>query len=119
MDITKAKRLYELSKDNRKILLTVWEGDNISSCVEEAEKKYCETCQGDDTLCRDYVEHLKSQGYSATEVELGAPESAESLPRFVLERGVAAKVETVLETEVAGHADVETAETSPGDSGEE
>lgn len=119
MDITKPKKVVELTKDNRKILLTLWDGNSISSCVEEADKKYCESCQGDDDVCRDYVEHLKSQGYTATEVEMREPEAVESLPRFMQERGVAAKVETVLETEVAGHADVETAEASPGDSGEE
>jgi len=86
MDISKAKKLVELEKDNRKILVTLYEGGQISSCIEEEAKKYCESCQGDDELCRDYVEHLKSQGYQATEIELGELELEESLPKFLEQR---------------------------------
>lgn len=86
MDITKAKKVYELSKDNRKILVTLWGENQISSCVEEEKKQYCETCQGNEELCRDYVEHLKNRGYSANEIELGELEVEESLPRFLEER---------------------------------
>lgn len=83
MGISKAKKLVELEKDGRKILLTLWEGGQISSCVEEEAKRYCESCHGDDDLCRDYVELLKSQGYEATEIELGELELEESLPKFL------------------------------------
>lgn len=119
MDITKPKKVIELTKDNRKILLTLWDGNNISSCVEEADKKYCESCQGDDDVCRDYVEHLKSRGYTATEVEMREPEAVESLPRFMQERETAVKATPDPADERVETADVETAETSPGDSGEE
>jgi len=88
MDISKAKKLVELEKDGRKILVTLWEGNQISSCVtgENTKKQYCESCQGDDELCRDFVEHLKSQGYQSTEIELGELELEESLPRFLEQR---------------------------------
>lgn len=93
MDITKAKRVIELSKDNRKILLTLWEGDKISSCVTEespeilAKKQRCESCEGDEEVCNDYINHLKEQGYQATEIELGELEIEESLPAFLKTRG--------------------------------
>ncbi len=88
MDISKAKKLIELEKGDLKILITLWEGDQISSCVtgEDNKKPYCESCQGGEELCQDYVEHLKSQGYEATEIELGELELEESLPKFLLQR---------------------------------
>lgn len=110
MDITKAKKVVELSKDNRTILVTLWDGDKISSCVTEeppsvpppengseilqAPKQYCESCQGDEALCNEFVEHLKAQGYQATEVHLGELGIEESLPRFLEERKVVIPGET-------------------------
>jgi len=102
VDISKAKKLIELEKGDRKILITLWEGDQISSCVtsEDNKKQHCESCQGDDELCRDYVEHLKSQGYEATEIELGELELEESLPQFLEEReAVKIAVEPEVESE--------------------
>lgn len=99
MDITKAKKVVELEKDGRKILITLYEGGQISSCVTEeppltsnlefpppAAKQYCETCQCDDETCQEYIEHLKEKGYEATEIELGELAIEESLPRFLEER---------------------------------
>ncbi|MBA7675871.1 hypothetical protein ES703_84110 [subsurface metagenome] len=113
MDISKARRLVELEKDGRKILLTLWEGNQISSCVEDQEKKYCETCQCDDEICQEYIDHLKAKGYGATEIKLGEV-AAESLPKFLEERGVHVKVKTVVETEEIEHADIEATATVPG-----
>ncbi len=125
MDISKARRLVELEKEGSKILLTVWEGNLISSCVEEQEKKYCETCQCDDEICQDYIDHLKTQGYRATEITLGELEAAESLPKFLEEREVIRvqpKVVTSFQpkeiTEVIEHADVGAVEDVPGSPGE-
>ena len=87
MDISKAKKLVELTKGDRKILVTVYEGGQVSSCIEdEAKKKYCETCQADDETCREWIDHLKGKGYQATEIELGELELEESLPKFLEER---------------------------------
>ena len=91
MDITKAKRVVELSKDNKKVLVTLYDGGLVSSCVEEETKKYCESCQCDDETCQEWIEHLKSQGYQATEIELGELEVEKSLPKFLEEREIAAK----------------------------
>jgi len=101
MDISKAKKLVELEKDGHKILVTLWEGDQISSCAtsEDKRKQYCESCQGDDELCRDYVEHLKEKGYEATEIELGELELMESLPKFLEEREIAVKPEVAIAVE--------------------
>ncbi|MBA7529324.1 hypothetical protein ES705_21520 [subsurface metagenome] len=92
MDISKAKRVVELGKPGslRRIFVTVWEGDRISSCVKEADepKQYCETCEGDDALCNEFVEHLKEKGYEATEIELGELELEESLPKFLEQREI-------------------------------
>lgn len=99
MDIIKAKKVVELTKDNRKILVTVYEGGQVSSCIEDEAKKYCETCQADDELCQEWIEHLKSQGYQATEFELGELELEESLPKFLEEREVTAKPEVAVESE--------------------
>ena len=118
MDISKARRLVELEKEGRKVLLTLWGGNLVSSCVEEQEKKSCETCQCDDEICQEYIDHLKSQGYGATEIKLGELETAESLPKFMEERGDTGKVEPAPEIEVIEHADVGTVEAVPGSPGE-
>jgi len=118
MDISKAKKLVELSKGDKKILVTVYEGGQVSSCVETETKKYCETCQCDDETCREWINHLKEKGYEATEIELGELEAAESLPKFLEERVITVKPKVVLETEVIEHADIETAEAVPGSPGE-
>ena len=109
MDISKAKKVVELSKGNKKILVTLWEGDKISSCITEeppltsslefpspAAKQYCETCQCDDETCQEWIEHLKSRGYQATEIELGEPELEEGLPKFLEQREVAVKPEVAI-----------------------
>lgn len=118
MDISKARKFVELTKDNRKILVTLYEGGQISSCIEEEARKYCETCQGDDELCQDYVEHLKSRGYEATEIEVGELELEESLPRFLEEREITVepKVAVAVQPEGDEHALSGTAEDIPGSS---
>jgi len=93
VDISKAKKVVELTKDTRKILVTVYEGGQVSSCVEDEAKKYCETCQADDELCQEWIEHLKEKGYEAVEVELGDLELDESLPKFLSEREITVKPE--------------------------
>lgn len=98
MDISKARRFVELEKEGRKVLLTLWEGDQITSCVEEQEKKYCETCQCNDELCNSYVEYLKEKGYQATEIELGEA-IEETLPKFLEERELRVKPSVVVEVE--------------------
>jgi len=131
VDITKAKKVFELSKDNKKILVTLWEGDKISSCVTEeppptstleapppAAKQYCETCQCDDETCLEWINHLKEKGYQATEIKLGELELEESLPKFLEERKVVDKIEPLPETEVIEHADVGTVEAVLGSPGE-
>jgi len=95
MDISKAKKVTELTKGDRKILVTVYEGGQVSSCIEVETKKYCETCQADDELCQEWIEHLKSQGYEATEIELGELGLEESLPKFIEQREVTVKPEVV------------------------
>jgi len=96
MDITKAKKVVELSKEGRKILVTLWEGDKISTCVTEEQTQTCQTCQCDDETCQEWINHLKEKGYEATEVELGELEVEESLPRFLEEREVT-EVEPIVE----------------------
>jgi len=92
MDISKAKKLVELTKGDRKILVTVYEGGQVSSCIEdEAKKSYCETCQADDETCQQWIEHLKEKGYEATEIELGELELEESLPKFLEQREISIK----------------------------
>jgi len=108
MDITKAKKIIELSKDNRSILLTLWESGQITSCIKEAEakKQYCENCRGDESLCNDYAEYLKGKGYQATEIELGELGIEESLPKFLEGRqtkpSATAPVEAEVRPETAG-----------------
>jgi len=87
MDISKAKKVVELTRGDRKILVTIYEGGQVSSCIEdEAKKSYCETCQADDETCQRWIEHLKEKGYEATEIELRELELEESLPKFLEER---------------------------------
>ena len=98
MDISKAKKVVELTKGDRKILVTVYEGGQVSSCIEdEAKKKYCETCQADDETCQQWIEHLKENGYQATEVELGELELEESLPKFLEQREIPVEVQPAAE----------------------
>lgn len=100
MDVSKAKKVVELTKGDRKILVTVYEGGQVSSCIEdEAKKKYCETCQADDETCQQWIEHLKEKGYEATEIELGELELEESLPKFLEEKEVTVKPETAIAVE--------------------
>lgn len=110
MDISKARRLVELEKDGRKILVTLWDGEKITTCatIEEA-KQHCETCQGDDELCNSYVEYLKEKGYQANEIELGE-DIEKTLPKFLEERevriepSIAAEVEPTIAEEAAEDA---------------
>jgi len=100
MDISKAKKLVELTKGDRKILVTVYEGGQVSSCIEdEAKKKYCETCQADDETCREWIDHLKGKGYQATEIELGELELEESLPKFLEEREITVEPKVAVEVQ--------------------
>lgn len=99
MDITKAKKVVELIKDNRKILVTFFEGDVVSSCVEEETKKSCENCQCDEGTCNEWIESLKEKGYKATEIELGELGIEESLPKFLEKRAPVAKPATASEEE--------------------
>lgn len=86
MDISKARRLIELTKGDRKILVTLWESGQISNCVTDQEMQSCESCQGDGQLCEEWVNYLKEQGYEASEVALGELPAEESLPKFIEER---------------------------------
>lgn len=88
MAITKARKLIELEKEGRKILVALYDDGQVSSCVEAESKKYCETCQCDDETCQEWIEHLKGKGYQATEYELGELGAEESLPRFLEEKTV-------------------------------
>jgi len=102
VDITKARKLVELTKGDRKILITVYEGGQVSSCIEDEAKKYCETCQADDETCQQWIEHLKEKGYEATEIELGELELEESLPKFIeLRESAVTPTEVVEELTVA------------------
>lgn len=97
MDITKAKKIVELYKDNRRILVALWEGDKISSCVEEESQQRCESCEGNEELCNDYINHLKEQGYQETELQIGELGAEESLPKFLEERESKVKATPVVE----------------------
>jgi len=112
MEISRAKKVVELTKDNRKILVTFFEGDLVSNCVEEETKKSCETCQCDNATCQEWIESLKGKGYEATEVELGELGIEESLPRFMAERESAAETE---EPEAAPAAEPEVKPEEMGD----
>ncbi len=120
MDISKAKKVVELTKGDRKILVTIYEGGQVSSCVTEeppptntlefppmATKQYCETCQCDDELCREWIDHLKEKGYQATEIELGEPELEESLPKFLEQRQVVTSEDVGRVEEILGELEGE------------
>jgi len=120
--ITKAKKVIELSKDNRKILVTLYEGGQVSSCVTEepppteslefpppVAKQYCETCQCDDETCQEWISHLKEKGYEATEIELGELELEESLPKFLEGREVTIKPKVAVAVQ-PGDVEVVTSE---------
>jgi len=100
MDISKAKKLVELTKGDRKILVTVYEGGQVSSCIEDEAKKYCETCQADDETCQQWIEHLKEKGYEVTEIELGELELEESLPKFLEQREIKSEEQVVTSEDV-------------------
>ena len=102
MDRSKAKKVVELTKGDRKILVTVYEGGQVSSCIEdEAKKKYCETCQADDETCQQWIKHLEENGYEATEVELGELELEESLPKFLERREITVQPEVAIAVETS------------------
>jgi len=114
MDITKAKKLVELTKGDRKILVTIYEGGQVSSCIEdEAKKKYCETCQADDELCQQWIDHLKEKGYEAIEFELGELEIEESLPKFLEESEVTVEPVVVVEPEMVPKPEEPDLNTEP------
>ena len=101
MDISRARRLVELEKEGRKILVTLWEGEKITTCATtEESKQQCETCQGDDELCDSYVDFLREKGYQATEIELGGG-IEENLPKFLQEREVQVEPSIAMEPEVS------------------
>jgi len=118
MDIAKAKRLIELTKPNshQKILVTLWQNDKISSCVEDSaedrKRHYCETCDGNGELCDSWVDHLKSKGYKATEIELADLGMEESLPRFLEKPQEAVQAETATEPEESPLPELEGLEES-------
>lgn len=95
MDISKARMVFELTKNNKKVLVTLWDEDKISSCVEEAETQRCEACKGDEELCREYIKHLVDSGYEAKEIRLGELGDEESLPTFLAEREVKVEAEPI------------------------
>lgn len=115
MPITKAKKIIELSKDNRKILVTVYD-NQVSSCVEMEAKKYCESCQCDEKTCGEWINYLKGKGYSATEVELGELGLEESLPKFLEGKklSVLASFGNSPKTDISATAPAEVVETSGG-----
>ncbi|MBA7621903.1 hypothetical protein ES703_29273 [subsurface metagenome] len=106
MAIAKAKRLIELEKEGRKVLVTIYEGGQVSSCIEDEAKKYCETCQCDDETCSQWIDYLKQRGYEATEIELGELELEESLPKFLQQKEITVKPEAIVESEVSEEAPV-------------
>ena len=113
MDITKARKVIELEKEGRKILVTLYEGGQVSSCVEEETRRYCETCLCNDELCQEWIESLKQKGYEATEIELGELEIDESLPKFLQERETT--VPTEVERKVEAEPEVSEDAISPAD----
>ena len=113
MDITKAKKVVGLTKGDRKMMVTVYEGGQVSSCVEAGARKYCETCQADDETCQEWIEHLKEKGYEATEIELGELELEESLPKFLEQREAPIEVPEEAPVEVPEEAPIEVPEGAP------
>ena len=87
MDIKEAKRIIELAKGNTKILVALFERGQVTSCIiEDKKRQFCQSCEADDELCNQYIEHLKERGYTATEIELDEIEPEESLPKFMESR---------------------------------
>ena len=97
MDISKAKKVVELTRGDSKILVTLYEGGQVASCIEAEAKKYCETCQCDEGTCDEWIEHLKEKGYQVTEFELGKLGIEESLPKFIEQRESAGTPTEVVE----------------------
>lgn len=96
MDIKKAKRLIELRRDDRRIVVTQFENE-VSSCVIEAEKRQrCETCAANDEACNAWLDHLKEQGYEVKEIDLADTEVQESLSRFMAERQIIEPIAPIL-----------------------
>jgi len=119
MDITKARKLVKLIKDDKEILVTLWDGDKISTCmIEEDNKQTCETCQGDEECCQSWIEHLKEKGYSATEIDLGEMDLDESLPKFIEEKEKVVKPKFVSEEKAEPEVNLEI-EVKPEDAEEE
>ena len=102
MDITKARRVIKLTKEDsdREILVTVWDNDRLSSCVVEDEKRQsCQSCDANDELCQEWLGYLQGKGYTASEIELEEAEPDESLPKFMERREVISKSEMFEEEE--------------------
>ena len=96
MDIKKAKRLIELKRDDRRIVVTQFENE-VSSCVIEAEKRQrCETCVADDKDCNEWLDYLRGQGYEVKEIDLADTEVQESLSRFMAERQIIEPIAPIL-----------------------
>ena len=91
--MAKPKRHVELTKDNRKVIVSLLDGDLITSCITDPEmlqKSSCEVCKGDDKLCQDYIDFLHGQGYDVQEVSDEDLENPEvSLPKFIEGRAIA------------------------------
>jgi hypothetical protein len=84
MDISKARRLVELEKEGQKVLVTLWDGDKITCCQTTSEaRSSCESCQGDEQICEEYIDYLKEKGFKVTEIELADLDFAGSLPSFL------------------------------------
>lgn len=110
MDISMARRLVELEKEGRKVLVALWEGDTITACATAEEaKQACEICQGDDELCNSYIEYLKGKGYQATEIELGE-KVEEGLPGFLQERELISQASSVIEVDTSAPIEPELIE---------
>ena len=93
------KRVVELNKEGKRILVTLWDNNKVVSCLTDETEKRCQSCDCDDESCQEWINHLKEQGYSATEIELGELGDKESLPRFLQERESQAQVEPEAEVE--------------------
>lgn len=95
MSIERARRVVRLTKEDspKEVLVTMWEGGRISSCVvDEGVRQSCQACEGDEALCSEWLDYLQQKGYTATEVELQEGEPEESLPRFLAGRSALPEV---------------------------
>lgn len=90
IEINEAKKIVELRKDDRKILVTVYESGQVSCCTEERNESFCEKCQCDDETCKQWIENMKEKGYQATEIELGGLKD-DSLHSFIASRAIMAE----------------------------